>query len=278
VNKGELATVGAQIQAPQPVPHRAGSRFGRDRLSDLAGWWAAVAGSTTPRRVEQLWSSRVEGFPPAQAEVVIHRFGAPGDVQEAIAWGVRAADQAVDRGTDLVLLSLQDDASWPVLSAQLLGLDPVEAMGWPEGGGLSDRDWIDRVGAIRDGLRGLRPLGEQPEPLLEQVNSPALAAGTGVLLRAAARRTPVLLDGPGAATCALLADRIARAARTWWQASDAAAGPLHDRMLSELRLTPLTRLGLGAEDGTAARIGLGLLETAIARAADRDCAGGSVDE
>jgi hypothetical protein len=56
---------------------------------------------------------------------------------------------------------------------------------------------------------------------------------------------------------------------------------LQDLILDDLRLTPLTRFGLSAEDGTAARIGLGLLETAVARAiesADDDLDDEDLDE
>jgi Phosphoribosyltransferase len=260
----DLAAIGALIDVPQASTNLSPSGP-RDRLAELAAWWATVAGSAPPRRVEQFWLTRPSSVAPAGAEVVIRRFDAPRDVADAVRWGVSVADDAVDDGTDLILLSIEDDARWQVLSAHLLADDAVEAMGWPGASGLSDADWIVRVAAIRDGLRGLRGIGDEPERLLERLGSCALAAGTGLLLQAAARRTPALLDGPGAATCALLADRVARAGRAWWQPTDAAADVLHDRVLAELRLTPLTRFGLRTEDGTAARIGLALLETAIAR-------------
>ncbi len=284
VDKLELAKIGTQIEVPQASAYRStGSRRARryglrtdrgagpgDRLSELSAWWATVAGTAPPRRVEQLWLSRPSSAGPARAEVLIRRFDAPDDVLEALSWGVSTADDAVDDGTDLVLLSVPDDTPaaprWPVLAAHLLGLDAVEAMGWPAVTGLGDARWVSEVAALRDGLRSVRGLQEQPELLLETLGSPALAAGTALLLQTAARRTPVLLDGPGAAACALLAHRVARAAANWWLAADAGLGPLTEKVQAELRLVPLTRLGLRAEDGTAARIGLELLETAVARA------------
>jgi nicotinate-nucleotide--dimethylbenzimidazole phosphoribosyltransferase len=216
---------------------------------------------------------------------VIRRFDAPRSISDATDWGVAVADDAVDDGADLFLLSLPldepDDPSqikWQVLAAHLLDIDPVEALGWPVPGRLSDQDWIAQVAAIRDGLRPVRGIRDQPERLLEALDSPALAAGTGLLLEAAARRTPTLLDGPGATACALLAHRVARATRSWWQATDAGASVLHDRMLTDLRLDPLTKFALKGEDGTAARIGLGVLETAIARALEGEDDDPSDDE
>ena len=279
VQERDLAAIGAEVEMPTAAAY--GSRRarreqrpapgpGRDRLADLSAWWATVAGTAPPRRVEQLWLSRPSAVAPANAEVVIRRFEAPTSIPDAITWGVAVADDAVDDGTDLLLVSLssedRDDVSWQVLAAHLLDLDPVEATGWPTADGTTDREWIDRVAAIRDGLRRVRGIRNQPERLLAELNSPALAAGTGLLLQAAVRRTPAVLDGPGAAACALLAHRVGRASRSWWQAADAGDRGLHDRVLTDLRLTPLTRLGLPTEDGTAARIALGLLETALSRA------------
>jgi Phosphoribosyltransferase len=276
VEKLDLAAIGALTAVPETSAYRSttarGARRG-DRLTELATWWATVAGTAPPRRVEQLWLPRPSSVGPARAEVVVRGFDAPPEISEATAWGVAMADDAVDAGTDLLLLSVrlqegdeQGDTGWHVLAAHLLDVDPVEAMGWPVPGEFSDADWIVQVAAIRDGLRPVRGIRDQPERLLEVLDSPSLAAGTGLLLQAAARRTPALLDGPGAAACALLAHRIARPTRSWWQATDGGGSVLHDRVLAELRLDPLTRLGLRIEDGTAARIGLGLLEAAITRA------------
>jgi hypothetical protein len=290
VDELDLAAVGAQVEIPEPVaasgePAEPGALLPpRDRLAELATWWTSVTGAvrpgnaTAPKRVEQLWLPRAAGPAPSRAEITLRPFDAPDDVPGALAWGIATADDAADDGADLVLLSAGPASTastdggrldWQVLAALLLGLDAVEARGWPSALGMSDIAWVTQVAAVRDGLRRVRGLGEEPERLLGRLGSRILAAGTGLVLRAAARRTPVLLDGPAAAACALLAYRIARPSRHWLQAADgslSAESPLHDRIMRELQLAPLTRFGLAGEDGTAARIGLGLLETAVERA------------
>ena len=77
---------------------RAANGPDRDRLAGLATWWAGVAGTAPPRRVEQLWLSRPSAVGPAKAEVVIRRFDAPTSVEDAIGWAISAADDAVDDG------------------------------------------------------------------------------------------------------------------------------------------------------------------------------------
>jgi NaMN:DMB phosphoribosyltransferase len=270
VEELDLTAIGALIEFPEAVPLRSG--LSEDRLGGFARWWVGVAGTAAPRRVEQLWQSHPGGPSGAagtRADVVLREFDAPDDVAEALSWGISVANDSADDGTDLILLSVPpsgpDDIDWYVLVGQLLGLDAVEAIGWPHGAGLDDQDWIVTVGHVRDGLRRTRGLREHPQKLLAALGSRPLAAATGVLLQAAARRTPALLDGPAAAACALLVSRIAGAGSNWWQAADLGGAVLNERVLEELRIEPLTRLGLWDEDGTAARIGLTLLETALAR-------------
>jgi hypothetical protein len=205
VDNLQLATIGTQVNVPEPSAYRSatarGARRGDarptgDRLTELAAWWATVAGTAPPRRVEQLWLPRPSSAGPARAEVLIRRFDAPRSIPEATAWGVSVANDAVDDGTDLILLSIgpdeqgePDDSAWRVLAAHLLDIDPVEAMGWPVPGTLSDADWIAQVAAVRDGLRAVRGIRDEPDRLLEALDNPALAAGTGLLMQAAARRT-----------------------------------------------------------------------------------------
>jgi phosphoribosyltransferase-like protein len=279
----ELSVIGAQVGLPQGSAFRSGG--GDDRLAELASWWAGVAGTAPPRQVRQLWlSSQPVGW--SQADVTARAWEGTPDVRTALEQGVATADAAVDDGVDLLLLTVPEDTDWEILVAHLLDLDPVEALGWPTARGLSDVAWMTRVAAVRDGLRRLRGIHNQPELLLSTLGNPSLAAGTGLLLRATSRRTAVFVDGPGAAACALLAHRVARPTRSWLQATDGGADPLHDRVLTELRLHPLTQFRLtpprgdaasplpGSDspaprptsaDGTSARIALYLLETALAR-------------
>lgn len=197
---------------------------------------------------------------PAPVRTVV--LDPPDDHQGALAWGVATADALVDSGVDLLLVSAPDLVASRVLAAQLLGLDAVEANGWPTDTGIDDRTWMDQVTAIRDGLFRLRGLRPYPEEVLEVLGSPVLSAATALLLRSAARCTPALLDGSGAASAALLAQRLAPYARDWWQVGHLGDHPLHERCLDTLRLTALTRLGITLEDGTGALLGLTALDLA----------------
>jgi hypothetical protein len=267
----DFAARAAGIEAPQGTVPRVTGRTGTGRLGPLAQWWERVAPSSPggPRRVEHRWvAGPVALAPPSRASVSVFGFEAPPGVAEAYAWGAAAADSAADSGTDLLLVSVADDVA-STLGAHLLGLDPVDALGWPARAGVDDATWVAEVVALRDGLRRVR--GEiEPGRQLAALGSPAMAAGVGLLLQAGVRRTPVLLDGAGAVVCAQLAYRVTRRVRGWWQVAQSNGSVLHEAALEKLLLDPLLRLEVYAEDGTAARLALAVLEAATAPAAPAD--------
>jgi hypothetical protein len=181
-----------------------------------------------------------------------------------------AADALADEGIHLVLVAADDDLARRVLTARLLGDDAVEAMGWPTedadaavgSGTIDDAEWMAQVVAVRDGLWATRDLRGDPEGLLAALGSPRLAAATGLLLGAAARQTPAVPDGPGAAAAALLVRDQAWEAPDWWQAAQPPVDQLHERALASLRLTPLGALGVRTEDGTGALLACDLVAAA----------------
>ena len=286
-----IAVLGTDVEEPDPLPadgaraRLAGGDGGGSlgRLGDLACWWASVRGyerAGPPRQVLLVGVAPGAGLHRDGAQVVAlpgpgpaggtageATAGAPAEgdaVRAAIAWGKATADEAADRGVELVVLAIDDPAATRALAADLLGLDAVEASGWPQDRDLTDETWMTEVSALRDRLRPLRALRDRPADTLRALDAPATAGATALLLQAAVRRTPALLDGPGAAAAALLARRVSYRVTDWWQAAHQAPGPVHERALASLGLPALTQLDLTVEDGTAALVGLAILDRAAA--------------
>jgi nicotinate-nucleotide--dimethylbenzimidazole phosphoribosyltransferase len=264
-----LLRLGAAITEPDATAaDTARTRLGDDveaygRLGELAVWWAGVRGTANAVRPSRVVLAG-GGLDVAARRPGVRALAFPrgGSVNDAVTWALTEADRAADAGVDLVLLSLDRHAPWRSLAAALLALDPVEASGWPEERNLTDDQWMDEVSALRDRLRRLRGLQSEPVALLEALDSPVAAAAATLLVAVTARRTPVLLDGPGAAAMALLAVRTNHAAPLWWQTAHRGDDTLDERILGSLHLDPLTRLGIRVADGTASLAGLALLDTA----------------
>lgn len=185
------------------------------------------------------------------------------EVERAVAVGRTLADEEVDSGADLLAVgTLGVGATTPasVLVAALTGAEPVAVIG--RGSGIDDAGWMRKAAAVRDALRRARPHVRDPFALLRVVGGADLAVLAGFLLQAAARRTPVLLDGLVAGAAAMVADDLAPHARAWWLVAERSSEPAMARVLAHLALEPVHDLGTRLGDGTGAVAAMPLMQMA----------------
>ena len=184
-------------------------------------------------------------------------------IAQAVALGRTVVDEEVDSGADVVVpgsLGAGATTVAAVLVAVLTGAEPVAVVG--RGSGIDDAAWMRKAAAVRDALRRARPHVRDPLALLRTVGGADLAVLTGVLVQAAARRTPVLLDGLVVGAAALLADELAPGARDWWLTAQRSPEPAMGLVTEHLELPPLLDLGVRTGDGTGALAALPLLQMA----------------
>lgn len=242
--------------APGSTARADALRAGTSPLAVLAG--RAGAGIQI---VETAPAEPIEAGPAMPAE----------QVDPALAEGWRLAEQAADDGTDLLILaSIGDGAETAAAAVTTLlvpGTEPAGLVGrvLTDQGTIDDAAWISRVAAVRDAARRVRTAPRGSARLcLAELGGPDLAVATGLLIGAAARRVPVLLDGPFAAAAGLLARNLAPAARRWWLLPDPGGHPLVIRAAEALSLTPLLDLRLALGDGATALAALPVLQAALA--------------
>ncbi len=258
----DLEELGASVEVPDRLAQDlarqrllAAGRTGlHGRLNDLALWWAAVR-------------SDDRAAPPHQVRHIGLEIAVPDDmsISDALEWGAHSAEAADRDGVDLLLLTADDPTGARLISAELMGLDAIEACDWPDERGLDDNTWMDQVLALRDGLRRTDSMRGDPTALLHAAGSVKLAAATAFVVQAAACRLPVILDGPGAAAAAQIGRRTAYLANHWWQAAHVGHSPLHERTLKSLNLEPILSLGIQVEDGIAAQLAAGIVQVAAER-------------
>jgi nicotinate-nucleotide--dimethylbenzimidazole phosphoribosyltransferase len=120
-----------------------------------------------------------------------------------------------------------------------------------------------RVTEVRDGRRRCLALRAQPQELLEAIGSAELAALAAFVLQAAARRTPVVLDGVLACAAAAVAFEAEARAVRWWCVADLGPDPAEAIAQTRLGQQPILTLGSSLGDGTAGALAVGLLQAAI---------------
>ena len=245
-------------------------------LARLAGATVRVVDmavdADTPEQVRGYKICRSSGRIDQQDALTREQAGA------ALLAGTRIADEEVDAGADLLVpgdMGIGNTTPCAVLVAALTGVEPARVTG--RGTGVDDAGWMRKVAAVRDALRRARPYlpgrsdggaALDPVGLLAAVGGADLAAMTGFLLQAAARRTPVLLDGLVSGTAALLAYRIAPDAVHWWLAAHRSTEPAHSVLLDRLGLVPIVDLEMRLGEGSGALLALPVLRAAVATLAE----------
>ncbi|MEV5650160.1 nicotinate-nucleotide--dimethylbenzimidazole phosphoribosyltransferase [Nocardia sp. NPDC052254] len=191
------------------------------------------------------------------------------ELHAALAAGRSIADEEIDAGADLLIagdMGIGNTTPATVLIATLTDTEPVVAIG--RGTGVDDAGWMRKATAIRDAMWRARPHRLDPFALLRVAGGADFAATAGYLAQAAARRTPVILDGVVVTAAALVAEMLAPGAKRWWVAGHRSTEPAHPIALRRLELEPLVELDMRLGEGSGAVSALPLLRAAIAALAE----------
>ncbi|HEX5542038.1 MAG TPA: bifunctional adenosylcobinamide kinase/adenosylcobinamide-phosphate guanylyltransferase [Micromonospora sp.] len=194
------------------------------------------------------------------------------DVESALQFGWRLADEAVNDGVDLIVLAAcgagSETAAVAVLAAAA-GAEPTAVLDrvYTPGDGIDDAAWMARCAAVRDALHRTRTSPREAKDILAELGGGDIAVATGILLGATARRTPVLVDGPVGVSAGLVSRDLAGQARHWCLLPDHGGHPTVRFAADVLGLTPLFDLRLDLGEGMTALATLPVLRSALALAA-----------
>jgi nicotinate-nucleotide--dimethylbenzimidazole phosphoribosyltransferase len=231
-----LSDVLSRIErAPDLEPTSADAPPVRDELARLLLWWRTLG----------------RGHIPLAAS--------PQPTEAGIVAGIAALDGAVDQGATLLIAHLdeEDDLAARTAIAVLCHRDAATVTHQPLG--MSDAEWAARCARTRDEIARNLALRGDPIALLDSLHDPAMTSMVGVLLAASARRTPALLEGTRVWAAAVVADRIAPAASTWWRAASSSIDPAHRAAMERIDVCRGLPLDIDASAGDGARAALALL-------------------
>jgi nicotinate-nucleotide--dimethylbenzimidazole phosphoribosyltransferase len=190
------------------------------------------------------------------------------ELAAALALGWRRAQSAADRGDDLIILAAGGPGVDAAAAAVLAGITRAEVAAllprvYGPAGELDDRAWMTRVVAIRDAVTNLKSRPYDGPTALTAMGGPTLAAATGLLLGAAQRRTPVIVDGPVGAAASLAARDYAAQVRLWCLLTDVAGDPAVRFAADRLGFEPVVSIGLGLGEGANALALLPMFQAAL---------------
>jgi nicotinate-nucleotide--dimethylbenzimidazole phosphoribosyltransferase len=183
------------------------------------------------------------------------------EVRECLTRGAEIVDAAIDAGTDIVAvgeMGIGNTTSAALLMHRLAPAPLADCIG--AGAGL-DAAGVARKLAVAE-KTAVRSDATSPLEVLAEFGGYEIAMMAGAVLGSARRRHPVIIDGFIATAAALVAIRLAPAARGYCVFSHRSAERGHALLLEALDAKPYLDLGLRLGEGTGAVMAVPLLRAA----------------
>lgn len=183
--------------------------------------------------------------------------------ERAVEAGIKLVGEEAEKGLDIVGtgdMGIGNTSASSAICAAITG-KPAEAV-TGRGTGLSDKQLSHKAEVIRRALELNHPDPGRPLEVLARVGGFEIGGLAGVMLGAAARRVPVVIDGFVSGAAALIATSICPTLKDYLIASHLSAEAGHHLVLEHLGLQPLLDLRLRLGEGTGAALGIFLAEAA----------------
>ncbi|TEB05228.1 Nicotinate-nucleotide--dimethylbenzimidazole phosphoribosyltransferase [Pelotomaculum schinkii] len=182
---------------------------------------------------------------------------------QALEVGIEVAQSEIDAGSNLLAtgdMGIGNTTPSSAILAAFGGYTAEEATG--RGTMVNDEVMKLKISAIARALAKNRPDPEDALDVLAKVGGLEIAGLAGVILGAAARRTPVLIDGFITTAAALVAFKLQPKSRQYMIASHLSGEQGHRLMLDLLDLRPVIHLQMRLGEGTGAALTMSLVEAA----------------
>ena len=183
------------------------------------------------------------------------------EAEKALAEGMDVLNQLADQGLDLVAtgeMGIGNTTPSSAIVAVLTGLPVAQVTG--RGTGVDDAGLARKIEIIEKAIAVNQPNPSDALDVLCKVGGLEIAGLAGVLIAAAARRIPIVVDGFISTAAALIAVGLVPEVRNYLFSAHQSVEIGHQAMLKHLDLTPLIDLNLRLGEGTGAALAFHLIE------------------
>jgi nicotinate-nucleotide--dimethylbenzimidazole phosphoribosyltransferase len=188
----------------------------------------------------------------------------PEQAVRCVETGIEIVNNEIEKGLDIVGtgdMGIGNTTASSAVLAAMTGLPPEKVTG--RGTGLSDAQLAHKVEVVKKALAINRPDRSDALDVLVKVGGFEIGGLAGVMLGAAARRVPVVIDGFISGAAAIIAAALAPPIKESLIAAHASAEAGHPLMLRHLGLKPLLDLEMRLGEGTGAALGIIIVEAAV---------------
>ena len=183
---------------------------------------------------------------------------------EAIQVGIDVCDAQLDSGIDLVAtgdMGIGNTTASSAIAAVLLQMPAVLVTG--RGTGIDDGQLANKIQVIEKAIQRHVPNSQDPLDVLMKVGGLEIAGLVGVIVAAASRRIPLVIDGLISGAAALVAVELNPVIGEYLFAGHVSVEQGHRLILERLGLSPLLDLRLRLGEGTGAVLAMSVIEAAL---------------
>jgi len=185
----------------------------------------------------------------------------PEEAEQALQIGVDVLNDEAARGLDIVAtgdMGIGNTTPSSAIVAAMTGLPIERVVG--RGTGIDDKALEHKISVIERALAVNQPDGNDAMDVLHKVGGLEIAGLAGVMIAAASRRIPVVVDGFISTAAAMIAVGLAPAVHNYLISAHQSVEIGHQAMLKYLNIRPLLDLNLRLGEGTGAALAFHLIE------------------
>jgi len=182
---------------------------------------------------------------------------------KAVEAGIDIFEAEFKKGIDIVCtgdMGIGNTTPSSAITAVFTGRPAEEITG--KGTGIDEKALSHKIEVIKKALEINRPDPDDAIDTLSKVGGFEIAGLTGIILAAASKRVPVVIDGFISGAAALIAYKIEPRVKDYIIASHCSVEKGHKIILEEIGLRPILDLGLRLGEGTGAALALCIIEAA----------------
>jgi nicotinate-nucleotide--dimethylbenzimidazole phosphoribosyltransferase len=183
------------------------------------------------------------------------------EAEKALQVGMDVLQEEDARGLDIVAtgdMGIGNTTASAAIVAVMTGLPVAQVVG--RGTGIDDHGLQRKISVIEQAVATNRPDATNALDVLQKVGGLEIAGLAGVMIAAASRRIPIVVDGFISTAAAMIAVGLNPRARDYLISAHQSVEVGHQAMLNHLGLAPLLDLNLRLGEGTGAALAFHLIE------------------
>lgn len=183
--------------------------------------------------------------------------------EESIQSGIEVALGEISKGADILGtgdMGIGNTTPSAAIACALMGVHPEKIAG--RGTGVDDDGLKRKISVIEKSLRVNKPNASDGLDVLSKVGGFEIGGLAGVMLGAASKHVPVMVDGFISTAAAMIAVTLAPQCKEYLISAHRSKENGHALMLEWLGMKPLLDLDLRLGEGTGAALGISMAEAA----------------